>query len=187
MFRSVRVLLVYVIGNAFLGTADGTIEIADVEASRIEGEKKVLIIYDLGNTDGVPTEGTLEVTSNGEYWIESNFATGDIGDSVAQGFNKRIIWDVGSEWPDGLYPFVKARVRIDDGQVEEVPVVPAGFSYIPKSSFGMGSTEAEKSIVSTASESIDPSDEIRHQSIISQGFFIGQTEVSFTEWTEVRN
>ncbi len=182
-----RAILSFALIGLYSSCVYSVIEIADVEASQIEGESKVLIIYDLGNSDSVPTMVTMEYTLNGEYWVESSFVTGDVGDSVSQGFNKRMIWDAGSELPNTLYPSVRVRVRIDDGIPGEPPVPPSGFSYIPASSFGMGSPESERVIVRTSSEPIDPSDETLHQAILTRGFFIGQTEVSFAEWTAVRN
>lgn len=90
----------------------GEIEIAGVEAKQIEGESQVSIEYDIGNSEHVPTIVSLEVSSNGEYWTESDFVTGDVGSGVTQGFNKKMIWDAGSEWPSELFISVRVRVRV---------------------------------------------------------------------------
>jgi|GEM_PF-6967330 len=163
----------------------GIIEVSNVTAKAIE-EGKVEVLYDIENTDGRDIWVTLEATSNDEYWVELVIVEGDVGDGVRQGYYRRIIWDAKEEWPTELFPYVRVRVRADDGQSIEPPEPPGGFSYIPPGSFGMGSSEDEQQLVLTSVEPIDSSDEDRHLVSLTQGFFMGQTEVSFAEWTEIR-
>ena len=163
----------------------GIIEVSNVTANAI-GDGKVEVLYDIENTDGRDIWVTLEATNNDEYWVELVRVEGDVGDGVRQGYYRRIIWNAKEEWPAELFPYVRVRVRADDGQSEEPAEAPDGFSYIPPGSFGMGSPEDEQQLALTSAEPIDPSDEGRHLVKISQGFFLGQTEVSFAEWTEVR-
>ncbi len=171
----------------YLSNVYGTLEIAQVEAMQIEGEGKVLVVYDYGNVNSISANVTLEYTTNGEYWKESIFVTGDVGSRVSQGFDNKIIWDASSELPSELFPWVKVRVRIVDGEPDELPSVPQGFSYIARGSFGMGSPESERTVVRMSTEPIDPSDETRHQTTLTRNFLMSQTEVSFAEWTSVRN
>lgn len=163
----------------------GIIEVSNVTAKAI-GDGKVEVLYDIENTDGRDIWVILEATSNDEYWVELLIVEGDVGDGVRQGYYRRIIWDAKEEWPAELFPYIRVRVRADDGQSAEPPEQSEGFSYILPGSFGMGSSEDEQQFALTSSEPIDPSDEDRHLVSLTQGFFMGQTEVSFAEWTEVR-
>ena len=163
----------------------GIIEVSNVTAKAIE-DGKVEVLYDIENTDGRDIWVTLEATNNDEYWVELVLVEGDVGDGVRQGYYRRIVWDAKEEWPAELFPYIRVRVRADDGQPEVPLESPDGFSFISRGSFGMGSSEAEQQLALTSAESIDPSDEERHLVLIAQSFFLGQTEVSFAEWTETR-
>ncbi len=160
--------------------------VSNVLASQNEGVKTVAITYDLINSEGLASTVTVEATSNDEFWVALDEVTGDVGAGVAEGTDKSIVWDAGAEWPIELFPAVKIRVRADDGEPVGSGAVPDGFSFIPAATFTMGSPESERVIVRTSSEPVDPDDEVLHEVTLTRSFLMSQTEVTYGEWTAVR-
>ena len=102
------------------------------------------IVYDLEDTDGDLMTVSLQVSSDGgsSFDIEARTLTGDVGERIAGGKGKKIIWQVAVDIPD-LYGtnFVFEVVANDNvGPVEEFvsPTDGSRMVLIPAVSFEMG-------------------------------------------------
>ena len=75
-------------------------EIANVRASQREGTKLVDIYYDAADADGDLLKIRVEISDNDgvKYSVPAFSLTGDIGEGVAVGGNKHIVWDAGKDW-----------------------------------------------------------------------------------------
>ena len=91
------------------------LEVDGIEIEKLEGGGVVSVIYDIENTDGRPILVFLEYTTDGEFWSEAIEVSGDVGESVTQGYDRRILWNARAELPDQLFPAMQVRVRAIDG------------------------------------------------------------------------
>lgn len=78
--------------------------ITNVTASQRAGTKLVDITYDITDEDGDLMKVRVEISDNdgNTYSIPAFSLTGDIGDNIASGTGKHIVWDAGTDW-DGEY------------------------------------------------------------------------------------
>jgi len=78
--------------------------VTNVVASQREGTKLVDIRYDVHDPDGDLLKVRVEVSDNDghRYSVPAFSLTGDIGEGIASGVDKHIIWDAGVDW-DGEY------------------------------------------------------------------------------------
>ncbi len=87
-------------------------EITNVRAEQRDGTKLVDIWYDAADADGDLLKIRIEVSDNdgARYSVPAFSLTGDIGEGIAPGANKHIVWDAGTDW-DGEYSD-KMRVKV---------------------------------------------------------------------------
>ena len=78
--------------------------ITNVRASQREGTKLVDIYYDAADADGDLLKVRIEISDNdgAKYSVPAFSLTGDIGEGIAPGSGKHIVWDAGTDW-DGEY------------------------------------------------------------------------------------
>lgn len=78
--------------------------LSNVRASQRSGTKLVDIYYDAADADGDLLKVRVEISDNdgAKYSIPAKTLTGDIGEGIAPGNNKHIVWDAGTDW-DGEY------------------------------------------------------------------------------------
>ena len=87
-------------------------EISNVRASQRSGTKLVDIYYNAVDADGDLLKVRVEISDNDgvKYSVPAFSLTGDIGEGVAPGTDKHIVWDAGTDW-DGEYSD-KMRVKV---------------------------------------------------------------------------
>ena len=87
-------------------------EITNVRAEQRADTKLVDIWYDAADADGDLLKIRIEVSDNdgARYSVPAFSLTGDIGEGIAPGVNKHIVWDAGTDW-DGEYSD-KMRVKV---------------------------------------------------------------------------
>ena len=87
-------------------------EITNVRAEQRDGTKLVDICYDAADADGDLLKIRIEVSDNdgARYSVPAFSLTGDIGEGIAPGANRHIVWDAGTDW-DGEYSD-KMRVKV---------------------------------------------------------------------------
>ena len=78
--------------------------ITNVRASQREGTKLVDIYYDAADADNDLLKVRIEISDNdgAKYSVPAFSLTGDIGEGIAPGTGKHIVWDAGTDW-DGEY------------------------------------------------------------------------------------
>lgn len=79
-------------------------EITNVRASQRDGTKLVDIHYDAADADSDLLTIRIEVSDNdgARYSVPAFTLSGDIGEGIAPGTGKHIVWDAGTDW-DGEY------------------------------------------------------------------------------------
>ena len=112
-------------------------EITNVRASQREGTKLVDIYYDAADADGDALKIRVEISDNdgAKYSVPALTFTGDIGEGIAPGTNKHIVWDAGTDW-DGEYSD-QMRVKIFAIDAKGFPGLEWG-NEIPPGGFLMG-------------------------------------------------
>lgn len=107
--------------------------VSNVRASQRGDESGLVdIFYDLADADGDMCTVWIAVSDNdGQSWsVPAWRLSGAIGDGIAPGLNRHIIWDAGGDLV-GVSGTFRVRVFASDGYVEEnVVLVPGGwFKY----------------------------------------------------------
>ena len=112
-------------------------EITNVRASQREGTKLVDIYYDAADADGDLLKIRVEISDNDgvKYSVPAFSLTGDIGEGVASGANKHIVWDAGTDW-DGEYSD-QMRVKVFAIDAQGFPGMEWG-NEVPPGGFLMG-------------------------------------------------
>ena len=84
-----------------LGVMAGDPRVENVRARQIPDTKDVEVIYDLIAPDGglFNVSATFQAPGTAP---EPKTVTGDFGQNVAPGRNRRFVWDVGADWPDNV-------------------------------------------------------------------------------------
>jgi len=98
-------------------------------AQRGDDSKLVDIYYDLADADGDLCTVWVVVSDNGgaSWRVPARTLTGDIGNSIAPGLGKSVVWDAGADMPGKVGDF-KVRIYADDGNGPGAMVaVPGGW------------------------------------------------------------
>lgn len=148
--------------------------VSNVRAAQRPGTNFVDIYYDLADFgDSGPAQVSLSLSSDGgaTYALPISPLTGAVGGGVTAGLNRHIVWNAGTERPD----FVSSSLRV---RITATPSAPAGFVFIPAGSYLQGSPESEPT---------HHSNETYRSVILGRGFYLQATELTWTQWNEVRN
>jgi formylglycine-generating enzyme required for sulfatase activity len=107
----------------------------------------------------------LEISSDGgaTWTVPAVSATGAIGQSVAPGNDKVIVWNAATDWPGQISEQMKFRLTVDEG-----------FALIPGGTFTMGRTGED---TDAAAPSV---------SVYVSSFYMAKFEVTKQLWDEVR-
>lgn len=112
-------------------------EITNVRASQRADTKLVDIYYDAADADGDLLKVRVEISDNDgvRYSVPAFSLTGDIGEGVAPGSGKHIVWDAGTDW-DGEYSD-QMRVKVFAIDAKGFPGMEWG-NEVPPGGFLMG-------------------------------------------------
>ena len=112
--------------------ANNAPQISNVSASqRGDGSRLVDIYYNLADADGDACTVWVSVSSDGgtSWRVPTRTFSGHVGQGVAPGAGKHIIWDAGADVPGAAGTF-RARVWADDGNSPD-PMVPVPAGWFP--------------------------------------------------------
>jgi formylglycine-generating enzyme required for sulfatase activity len=143
--------------------------VSNVQAKQREGSRLVDITYDVADPDSPTLTVYLKVSADGgKTWKGPvELVSGDVGQHIAPGTAKRLVWDAGKEMGSNQY-WSKFRYRIGADDLE----VPKGMNRIPAGSFQMGDVRI---------------DSAKPVFIVSlSAFAIDKWEVTLGFWREVR-
>ena len=132
-----RILLVAIGLSATILFANTPPAISNVRASQREGTKFVDIYYDAADADNDLLKVRIEISDNdgAKYSVPAFSLTGDIGEGIATGTNKHIVWDAGTDW-DGEYSD-QMRVKVFAIDAQGFPGMEWG-NEVPPGGFLMG-------------------------------------------------
>ena len=111
--------------------------ITNVRASQREGTKLVDIYYDAADADNDLLKVRIEISDNdgAKYSVPAFSLTGDVGEGIAPGTGKHIVWDAGTDW-DGEYSD-QMRVKVFAIDAQGFPGMEWG-NEVPPGGFLMG-------------------------------------------------
>ena len=101
-----------------LGAMAGDPHVENVRARQIPDTKDVEVIYDLIAPDG----GLFKVSAIFQapgVAPEPRTVTGDFGQNVAPGRNRRFVWDAGADWPDNANSHFTCTVTAEEQNANE--------------------------------------------------------------------
>ena len=132
-----KVLGIAVVMAAWVACANTPPAITNVRASQREGTKLVDIYYDAADADGDLLKVRIEISDNdgAKYSVPAFSLTGDIGEGIAPGTGKHIVWDAGTDW-DGEYSD-QMRVKVFAIDAQGFPGMEWG-NEVPPGGFLMG-------------------------------------------------
>jgi hypothetical protein len=145
--------------------------VSNVQAAQRQGTTLVDITYDLQDPDGDRMAITVAVSNDGgyTYTIFPRYLTGDVGEGIASGTGKRIVWDAGRDLPGLWSPFIRVRVSADDGTGAAPP---PNMVLVPAGEFLMGSTLADN--------------QKPEHTVYVDAFYLDQYEVTWKQYQEFK-
>ena len=106
-------MIMMALALATLGATAGDPRVENVRARQIPDTKDVEVIYDLIAPDG----GLFNVSATFQapgVAPEPRTVTGDFGQNVAPGRNRRFVWDAGVDWPDNVNSNFVCTVSVEE-------------------------------------------------------------------------
>jgi formylglycine-generating enzyme required for sulfatase activity len=142
--------------------------VSNVQAKQREGSRLVDITYDVADPDSPTLTVYLKVSADGgKTWKGPvELVSGDVGQHIAPGTAKRLVWDAGKEMGSNQY-WSKFRYRIG---ASDQWLAPLGMALIPAGSFQMGDDRVEGPV----------------HTVTVSAFAIDKWEVSIELWESVR-
>lgn len=149
--------------------------VTNVLAVQRPGTFLVDITFDLLDVDGdlMTVSAALSTDGGVTYPIACTTVTGDAGAGILSAAGLMITWDAFADFPGYNGTTCRIKVEADDG----VSTVPPGFVYISPGTFMMGSPVGEPG---RAWEW-----ETLHEVTLTEGFYMGITEVTHQLWDQV--
>lgn len=120
--RRISAIIAVVLGIAWKGLAE-TVE--NVRGSQRENSKLVDIYYDLNDSDGGTYYVEVEIVGRTSDVNASSFS-GDVGEGISPGQNRRIVWDAGVDWPDNKGDVKAVVTAIRGGKPNKVQLWEGG-------------------------------------------------------------
>ncbi|MDD3097900.1 MAG: SUMF1/EgtB/PvdO family nonheme iron enzyme [Candidatus Cloacimonetes bacterium] len=166
MKKSLFFCLLLLLSIALLAQVSTPIISNTTVAQRTDGSKLVDITYDLYDANGDLCEVSLKLSSNGgvsfDYIPDPLNLSGDIGENIAPGTGKTIVWNAGAEGIDFDGSQFMMQFGVEDGQLP----IPENFVFV------QGGT-------------IYPADGSYTSGLTVSSFYIDKYELTNTEWNAV--
>ena len=144
--------------------------LSNVRSAQRPGTFLVDVIYGLVHTNNATVTMLVSDNAGAAYAVVATNFTGDVGDNISPGMNKKITWDAGQDWLNRYSTNMRFRV-IAQGAASE----PTSMALIPEGSFTMGDTLNDGSWYEQPTHTVQVS-----------AFYIDKFEVTKGLWDEVR-
>jgi formylglycine-generating enzyme required for sulfatase activity len=140
--------------------------VSNVQAKQRQGSRMVDITYDLADPDSPTLTVNLKVSPDGgKSWKGPvELVTGDVGQHIAPGFLKRLVWDAGKEMTNQFGAKFRYKVGASDQWF-----APTGMALIPGGPFEMGDDRVAGPV----------------HSVMVSTFAMDKWEVAFDLWDSV--
>ena len=129
------------------------------------------VFYDLADADSPSVRVSLEVTNNGVPVPAVSLSGNGLGEGVAPGAGRSILWNAGADWDGQVSDKMRFRVVVNDDPL------PAGMALIQAGNFQMGN-------------SMDPAEgnsaELPMHTVYVSAFYMDRYEVTKQLWDDVR-
>ncbi len=151
--------------GGLLNEARATPTVGNLVVSQRPGTKWVDLTYDLDGGGYGLVKIVLEISGDGgeTFDVPASSATGAVGDGIAPGGGKQIVWDAGEDWGGNVAQEMRFRLVAD-----------AGFAEIPGGGFTMGRTSG------------DGDTDAPPVAVTVSTFFLQKTETTKAQWDSVR-
>lgn len=146
--------------------AQAVVQVENVEISQQEGTKRVEIQYDVSSTLASVVDVSVQLY-DGENQITLSSLSGDVGQGIATGAGKTIVWDAGADWNGQVCSCLQLWIVADDGtDTNPLPAV------------------GSRRILAGSNSGTDP-DFGNYALTLDGGLLADQTEVASNLWVEV--
>ncbi len=142
------------------------VQVENVGVAQQEGTKLVAIHYDVSSTLASAVDVSV-LLYDGENQIALSSLSGDVGEGVATGAGKTILWDAGADWNGQVRSCLQVWVVADDGtDTNPLPAV------------------GSKLVLAGSNSGTDP-DFGSYALTLDGGLLVDQAEVASNLWVEV--
>ncbi len=146
--------------------------VSNVRAVQRVGTKLVDVFYDLADADSPAVRVSLEVTNNGVAVPAVSLSGNGVGEGVAPGALRSILWNAGADWDGQVSDRMRFRVVVNDDPI------PAGMALIPAGNFQMGNA--------LSATGDGNADELPLHTVYVSAFYMDRYEVTNQLWDDVR-
>ena len=141
--------------------------VSNVRAKQRAGSRLVDITYDVADPDSPKLTVYLKVSADGGATWKGpvELVSGDVGQHIAPGTAKKLVWDAGKEMANQFGTKVRYKIGVSDQWL-----VPEGMALIPAGPFQMGDVRVEGPV----------------HTVMVSAFAMDKWEVTTDLWLKVR-
>jgi formylglycine-generating enzyme required for sulfatase activity len=142
--------------------------VSNVRVSQRTGTNLVDVYYNLSGSGAGGATVSVELSDNSgtSYGLPISSLSGHVGSGIANGNNRYLVWNAGSDRPNSFSTTMRLRVTASEA--------PDGFALIPAGAFTMGRTSG------------DTDSNAPPVTVTVSAFYMGKYEVTKALWDEVR-